>query len=150
MVKRFRQVDGRWSLISDNLAHLPRPMTADDRIVGGPGSVVWPAQRCSRLTGVTIADRLDRPPPARATPPRWLAAAARPTREDLPRVPTRFVQKYTVRARLEPSGAHEAGFRRPCRRAVRRSSSAAAADGEIRPSGLRRWPVRNYLDRGQG
>ena len=31
------------------------------------------------------------------------------------RVPTRFVQKYTVRARLEPSGAHEAGFRPPCR-----------------------------------
>lgn len=30
------------------------------------------------------------------------------------RVPTRFVQKYTVRARLElPSGAHEAGFRPP-------------------------------------
>ena len=24
------------------------------------------------------------------------------------RVPTRFVQKYTLRARLEPSGAHEA------------------------------------------
>ena len=47
-------------------------------------TVVWPAQRCSRLTGVTIADRLDRPPPSPATPPRWLAAAARATREDLP------------------------------------------------------------------
>ena len=45
VVKRFRQVDGRWSLVSDSLAHLPRPMTADDRIVGrvawcGPPSAV--------------------------------------------------------------------------------------------------------------
>ena len=39
------------------------------------------------------------------------------------RVPTRFVQKYTVRVRLEPSGAHEAGFRPPCRRTVRRPGS---------------------------
>ena len=34
VVKRFRQVGGQWSLVSDSLAHLPRPMTADDRIVG--------------------------------------------------------------------------------------------------------------------
>ena len=38
VVKRFRQVGGRWSLVSDSLAHLPRPMTADDRIVG---RVAW-------------------------------------------------------------------------------------------------------------
>ena len=43
VVKRFRQAAGRWSLISDSLAHLPRPMTAD--IVGrvawcGPPSAV--------------------------------------------------------------------------------------------------------------
>ena len=38
VVKRFRQVDGRWNLVSDSLAHLPRPMTADDRIVG---RVAW-------------------------------------------------------------------------------------------------------------
>ena len=38
VVKRFRQVGGQWSLVSDSLAHLPRPMTADDRIVG---RVAW-------------------------------------------------------------------------------------------------------------
>ena len=38
VVKRFRQVGGRWSLVSDSLAHLPRPMTAADRIVG---RVAW-------------------------------------------------------------------------------------------------------------
>ena len=38
VVKRFRQVGGRWSLVSDSLAHLPRPMTADDGIVG---RVAW-------------------------------------------------------------------------------------------------------------
>ena len=31
-----------------------------------------------------------------------------PPKASLLRVPTRFVQKYTLRARLEPSGAHEA------------------------------------------
>ena len=34
VVKRFRQVGGQWSLISDSAAQLPRPMTADYRIVG--------------------------------------------------------------------------------------------------------------------
>ena len=57
VVKRFRQVAGRWSLVSDSLAHLPRPMTADDRIVGrvawcGPLSAVeptgWTARRPRR------------------------------------------------------------------------------------------------------
>ena len=38
VVKRFRQVGGQWNLVSDSLAHLPRPMTADDRIVG---RVAW-------------------------------------------------------------------------------------------------------------
>ena len=38
VVKRFRQVGGQWSLISDSLAHLPRSMTADHRIVG---RVAW-------------------------------------------------------------------------------------------------------------
>ena len=37
-VKRFRQVGGQWSLLSDGLTRQPRPMTADDRIVG---RVVW-------------------------------------------------------------------------------------------------------------
>ena len=36
--KRFRQVGDQWNLVSDSLAHLPRPMTADDRIVG---RVAW-------------------------------------------------------------------------------------------------------------
>ncbi len=38
VVKRFRQVGGQWNLISDSLAHLPKAMTADDRIVG---RVAW-------------------------------------------------------------------------------------------------------------
>ena len=38
VVKRFRQIGDRWNLVSDSLAHLPRPMTADDRIVG---RVAW-------------------------------------------------------------------------------------------------------------
>ena len=36
--KRLRQVGGEWHLVSDSPAHQPRPMTADDRIVG---RVVW-------------------------------------------------------------------------------------------------------------
>ena len=39
MVKRFRQVGDQWNLVSDSsAAHLPRPMTAADRIVG---RVAW-------------------------------------------------------------------------------------------------------------
>ncbi len=38
VVRRVRRVGDHWSLISDNSAHLPRPMAADDRIVG---QVVW-------------------------------------------------------------------------------------------------------------
>ena len=64
VVKRFRQVGGQWSLVSDSLAHLPRPMTADDRIVGrvawcGPHSAAarrWrrslALHRCSSCVGV--------------------------------------------------------------------------------------------------
>ena len=49
------------------------------------------------------------------------------------RVPTRFVQKYTARARLKPSGAHEAGIS---------SSSSRQTPGSAlsgRPS-FRPWP----------
>lgn len=37
-IKRLRQIGGEWHLVSDSLAHQPRAMTADDRIVG---RVVW-------------------------------------------------------------------------------------------------------------
>ncbi len=46
-VKRFRQVGDRWDLVSDGLGHPPRPLRADDRIVGrvawrSPhGAAVW-------------------------------------------------------------------------------------------------------------
>ena len=45
-------------------------------------------------------------PPAPDTSPLASVRVLRPLA--LWRVPTRFVQKYTLRARLEPSGAHEA------------------------------------------
>ena len=47
VVKRFRQVGGQWSLVSDSLAHLPRPMTADDRIVG---RVAWCGPHSAAVT----------------------------------------------------------------------------------------------------
>ena len=37
-VKRFRQVDDQWNLVSDGSAHPPRPLRVDDRIVG---RVAW-------------------------------------------------------------------------------------------------------------
>ena len=37
-VKRFRQVGDQWSVVSDGSDHPPRPVTADDRIVG---RVIW-------------------------------------------------------------------------------------------------------------
>lgn len=37
-IKRLSQVGGEWRLVSDGPAHRPRPMTADDRIVG---RVAW-------------------------------------------------------------------------------------------------------------
>ena len=37
-IKRLRQIGGEWNLVSDSPAHQPRPMTADDRIVG---RVAW-------------------------------------------------------------------------------------------------------------
>ena len=37
-VKRVRQVGGQWSLVSESSAHQPKPMTADDRVVG---RVAW-------------------------------------------------------------------------------------------------------------
>ncbi len=47
-----------------------------------------------------------------AVPSTFESAPATP-RAVVPRVPTRFVQKYTLRARLEPSGSHEAIESRP-------------------------------------
>lgn len=38
VVKRLRQSEGYWRLTSDNPAHAPRPVTADDRILG---EVAW-------------------------------------------------------------------------------------------------------------
>ena len=72
------------------------------------------------------------------------------------RVPTRFVRKYTVRARLEPSGAHEAGPRavktpREPFRTARELPPRGLGPGQ-RPSGVRseiRWrrPRRTPSDR---
>ena len=40
VVKRLRRIGDHWNLVGDNPAHLSRPMTADDRIVG---RVAWHA-----------------------------------------------------------------------------------------------------------
>ena len=37
-IKRLRQVDDQWNLVSDGSAHSPRPLRPDDRIVG---QVAW-------------------------------------------------------------------------------------------------------------
>ena len=65
-MKRFRQVGGQWNLVSDTLAHLPKAMAADDRIVG---RMAWggPHSSCSRLTGDQV-ERLGKPLPAVGAP----------------------------------------------------------------------------------